>query len=66
MDEILKELEAVFQTISSIPVTHDSVDMMAVERSKLRKVYTKLKEVSAELPRKEENADGSEHGASNY
>lgn len=55
MDEILKELEAVFQTISSIPVTHDSVDMMAVARSKLRKVYAQLKEVSAELPRKEEN-----------
>lgn len=66
MDEILKELEAVFQTISSIPVTHDSVDMMAVARSKLRKVYAQLKEVNVEFPRKEENADGSEHGASNY
>jgi len=55
MDEILKELEAVFQTISSIPVTHDSVDAMAVARSKLRKVYAQLKEVSADLPRKEEN-----------
>ena len=66
MDEILKELEAVFQTISSIPVTHDSVDMMAVARSKLRKVYTQLKEANVESPRKEEPADGSEHGASNY
>ncbi len=66
MDEILKELEAVFQTISSIPVTHDSVDMMAVARSKLRKVYAQLKEANVEFPRKEENADGSEHGASNY
>ena len=55
MYEILKELEAVFQTISSIPVTHDSVDAMAVARSKLRKVYAQLKEVSADLPRKEEN-----------
>lgn len=55
MEEILKELEVVFQTISSIPVTHDSVDMMAVARSKLRKVYMQLKEVSAGLPRKEEN-----------
>ena len=55
MEEILKELEIVFQTISSIPVTHDSVDMMAVARSKLRKVYMQLKEVSAGLSRKEEN-----------
>ena len=55
MEEILKELEVVFQTISSIPVTHDSVDMMAVARSKLRKVYMQLKEVNAGLPRKEEN-----------
>lgn len=55
MDEILKELDTVFQTISNIPVTHDSVDMMAVARAKLRKVYAQLKEVSAELPRKEEN-----------
>lgn len=55
MEEILKELEVVFQTISSIPVTHDSVDMMAVARSKLRKAYMQLKEASADLPRKEEN-----------
>lgn len=55
MDEILKELEAVFQTISSIPVTHESIDKMAVARSKLRKVYTQLGEVGAELSRKEEN-----------
>ena len=55
MEEILKELEVVFQTISSIAVTHDSVDMMAVARSKLRKVYMQLKEVNAGLPRKEEN-----------
>lgn len=55
MEEILKELEVVFQTISSIPVTHDSVDMMAVARSKLRKAYMQLKEVSAGLPRKEKN-----------
>lgn len=55
MDEILKELESVYQTISSIPVTHDSVDAMAVARSKLRKVYAQLKEVNIESTRKEGN-----------
>lgn len=54
MDEILKELETVYQTISSIPVTHDSVDAMAVARSKLRKIYAQMKEVNAESTRKEE------------
>lgn len=54
MDEILKELESVYQTISSIPVTHDSVDAMAVARSKLRKVYAQLKEADVESTRKEE------------
>lgn len=54
MDEILKELEAVYQTISSIPVTHDSVDAMAVARSKLRKIYAQMKEVNVESTRKEE------------
>lgn len=54
MDEILKELEAVYQTISSIPVTHDSVDAMAVARSKLRKIYAQMKEVNAESTGKEE------------
>lgn len=55
MDEILKELESVYQTISSIPVTHDSVDAMAVARSKLRKIYALLKEVNVESTRKEGN-----------
>lgn len=48
MNEILKELDAVFQTISSIPVTHDSVDAMAVARAKLRKVYAQLKDLAEE------------------
>lgn len=55
MDEILKELESVYQTISSIPVTHDSVDAMAVARSKLRKIYAQLKETNVESTGKEEN-----------
>lgn len=55
MDEILKELESVYQTISSIPVTHDSVDAMAVARSKLRKIYALLKDANVESTRKEGN-----------
>lgn len=55
MDEILKDLESVYQIISNIPVTHDSVDAMAVARSKLRKIYAQLKETNAESTRKEEN-----------
>ena len=55
MDEILKEIESVYQTISSIPVTHDSVDAMAVARSKLRKIYALLKDANIESTRKEEN-----------
>lgn len=46
MDEILKEIDAVFQLISSIPVTNDSVDKMAVARSKLRSVYARLTEMN--------------------
>lgn len=43
MDEILSELDEIFRLISGIPVTHDSVDTMAVARSKLRHVYSELK-----------------------
>lgn len=57
MDEILKELDVVYQTISSVPVTHDSIDMMASARSRLRKVYSLLKEVKIESP-EEEKHDG--------
>ena len=42
MDEIMKELNAVYQTVSSIPVTGDAVDAMAVARAKLRKIYSEL------------------------
>lgn len=55
MKDILKELDAVFQTISSIPVTHDSVDAMAVARAKLRKVYARLKDMTSEESEDESN-----------
>lgn len=59
MDEILKELDYVFRTISSIPVTGESVDKMAVARAKLRKIYASLQNSPLNAETKEENADGS-------
>lgn len=56
MDEVLKELEYVFRAISSIPVTNDSIDIMAVARAKLRNIYAQLKNISKD---KEENTDGN-------
>lgn len=42
MDEIMKELDTVYKTVSAIPVTGDAVDAMAVVRAKLRKIYAEL------------------------
>ena len=56
MGELIKELHEAYQVISSIPVTGDAVDAMAVARAKLRKVYTELTNMSEEV-----SEDG--HGA---
>ena len=56
MDEIMKELDSVYKTVSSIPVTGDAVDAMAVVRAKLRKIY-------AELDNKTEEAHADGDGA---
>lgn len=48
MDTILKELDVIFQLVSSIPVSGNDVDVMAAARNKLRKVYTQLKEQEME------------------
>lgn len=45
MEEIMKELNSIYQTVSSIPVTGDAVDTMAVVRAKLRKVYADVKQM---------------------
>ena len=45
MEEILKDLDSAFRLISSIPVSGDSVDIMATARNKLRKVYAELSNV---------------------
>lgn len=44
MDDIISEINSIYQTVSSIPVTGDAVDVMAVVRAKLRKVHADLKE----------------------
>lgn len=58
MENILKELDMAFGLISSIPVSGEAVDTMAVARQKLRGVYAELKKLSAEKETKEAEADG--------
>lgn len=48
MEEILRELNEVFQLISGIPVTGDSVDAMAVARGKLRHIHAEIKKIEKE------------------
>lgn len=49
MDEIMKELDVVYKTVSSIPVTGNAVDAMAVVRAKLRKIYAELDKEKEEV-----------------
>ena len=42
MKEVLNELDSVFKMISRIPVTGDSVDLMALSREKLRRIYATI------------------------
>ena len=42
MKELLEDLDVAFQMISSIAVSGDAVDVMAVARSKIRKVVAEL------------------------
>ena len=48
MDEIMKELDSVYKTVSSIPVTGDAVDALAVVRANLRKAYAEAEKIDAE------------------
>lgn len=48
MEELMKELNSIYQAVSSIPVTGDAVDTMAVVRAKLRKVYADVKQMAEE------------------
>lgn len=49
MDEILNDIDAVFRTISSIPVAYDSVDSMAVARAQLRGLRAKIENMETEV-----------------
>lgn len=49
MQDILKELSSVFQLVSTIPVTGDSIDTMAVVRARLRRIYADVEKVSAKM-----------------
>jgi hypothetical protein len=56
MERILKDLDECFKLISSVPVSGESVDMIAAARNKLRKIYAELK--NAELKDKGETDNG--------
>ena len=45
MTEIMKDLDQVFNIISSIPVSGNAVDAMAVARNKLRHVYAEIEKM---------------------
>ena len=53
MEKLLKDLDTVFNLISSIPVSGESVDVMAAARNKLRGLYARIKELE-----KEADSDG--------
>lgn len=54
MNEVLRELDTAYKAISSIPVSDDAVDAMAVARAKLRNVYAELVKMNEA---KEENSN---------
>lgn len=43
MNEMIKEVEAIYQLLSTVPVSGDAIDTMAIVRNKLRNVYAGLK-----------------------
>ncbi len=49
MDEIIATINAVYKTISLIPVSGDYVDTMAIARAQLRKARSELKKIKAEV-----------------
>ena len=43
MSEILKKLDSVFKMVSTIPVSGDSVEIMAAAKNSLREIYAEIK-----------------------
>ena len=48
MNETIKELEAAFKLLSTVAVSGDAVDVMAMVRNKLRKIHAELKKMEVE------------------
>ena len=48
MNKLLQELETAYKASSTIPVTGDAVDALALIRTKLRKVYIELEKIDSE------------------
>ena len=45
MEELRKEVNAIYQLISVVPVSGDAVDAIAAARAKLKKVYSELEKM---------------------
>lgn len=56
MDELLRELDSVFNMISRIPVTGDNVDLMAASREKLRRIYATINKMDKSKTNEVESA----------
>lgn len=50
MDDILKELSAAYQALSTILVSGDAVDAMALARVKIRNAFEKIEEIQRNVP----------------
>lgn len=61
MKNTLMELNTIFQLVSTIPVTGDSVETMAAVRSKLRNVYGYLNNMSETKEEVQTNANPEVH-----
>lgn len=55
MTEVKKQLEEVFQIISTIPVAGDHVEGMAAAKAKLRAAYLLVEQAESEKKEGEEN-----------
>lgn len=44
-ETIMQELQIIYRTVSSVPVTNDNIDVMAEVRARLRKVYAEVEKL---------------------
>lgn len=57
MDEMIKEVDAIYRMISTIAVSGDAVDAVAAVRAKLRKLYAAMEHMTPQEPVKEVSED---------